>query len=114
MKRVKKRYDEAVATAGIIDPLADLDIDVRSFAIQRLVTVYPDRSGIRWWTKAWFNGSEDGEAAVEIERECAIQFLLDRIDKERMLEEYYPKQMEVYHSAIEQTKENLLKQLNIS
>lgn len=114
MNRVKKSYDEAVATAGIIDPLADLDIDVRSFDIQRQVTVYPDRSGIRWWTKAWFNGSEDGEAAVEIERECAIQFLLDRIDKERMLEEYYPKQMEVYHSAIEQTKENLLKQLNIS
>ncbi|MCE9107411.1 hypothetical protein [Bacteroides pyogenes] len=98
----------------MIDPLADLDIDVRSFDIQRLVTVYPDKSGIRWWTKAWFNGSEDGEAAVEIERECAIQFLLDRIDKERMLEEYYPKQMEVYHNAIEQTKENLLKQLNIS
>jgi len=79
----KKSYDEAVATAGIIDPLADLEIDVRSFDIQRLVTVYPDRSGIRWWAKAWFNGSEDGEAAVEIERECAIQFLLDRIDKER-------------------------------
>lgn len=51
---------------------------------------------------------------MEIGRECAIQFLLDRIDKERMLEEYYPKQMEVYHSAIEETKENLLKQLNIS
>ena len=51
---------------------------------------------------------------MEIEREYAIQFLLDRIDKERMLEEYYPKQMEVYHNAIEQTKENLLKQLNIS
>ena len=87
---------------------------MRSFDIQRLVTVYSDRSGIRWWTKAWFNGSEDGEAAVEIERECAIQFLLDQIDKERMLEEYYPKQMEVYYNAIEQTKENLLKQLNIS
>lgn len=87
---------------------------MRSFDIQRLVTVYPDRPGIRWWVKAWFNGSEDGEAAVEIERERAIQFLLDRIDKERMLEEYYPKQMEVYHNAIEQTKENLLKQLNIS
>lgn len=87
---------------------------MQSFDIQRLVTVYPDRSGIRWWAKAWFNGAKDGEAAVEIERECAVQFLLDRIDKERMLEEYYPKQMEVYHNAIEQTKENLLKQLNIS
>ena len=46
---------------------------MRSFDIQRLVTVYPDRSGIRWWTKAWFNGSEDGEAAVEIERQNKLR-----------------------------------------
>lgn len=91
-----------------------LEIDIQSFDIQRLVTVYPDRSGIRWWTKAWFNGSEDGEAAVEIEPQTAIHFLLDRLDKEKMLEEYYPKQMEIYHNAIGQTREKLLQQLNIS
>lgn len=38
-------------------------------------------------------------------------FLHDKIDKDAMLEEYYPKQMEAYHNAIEQTKEQLLKQL---
>ena len=28
---------------------------MQSFDIPRLVSVYPDKSGIRWWTKAWFN-----------------------------------------------------------
>ena len=51
---------------------------------------------------------------MEIEREQAIRFIHDNIEKDVWLEEFYPKQMEVYHSAIEQTKENLLKQLNIS
>lgn len=97
-----------------MDPLAELDIDIRSFDIPRLVTVYPDRAGIRWWTKAWFNNKEEGEAAVEITRQIAVRFLQDQIDKETMLEEYYPKQMEVYRSAIEQTREQLMKQINIT
>lgn len=97
-----------------MDPLAELDIDIQSFDIPRLVTVYPDRAGIRWWTKAWFNNKEDGEAAVEITRQIAVKFIQDQIDKDSMLEEYYPKQMEVYHSAIEQTREQLMKQINIT
>lgn len=97
-----------------MDPLAELDIDIRSFDIPRLVTVYPDRAGIRWWAKAWFNNKEEGEAAVEITRQIAVGFLQDQIDKETMLEEYYPKQMEVYRSAIEQTREQLMKQINIT
>lgn len=97
-----------------MDPLAELDIDIQSFDIPRLVTVYPDRAGIRWWTKAWFNNKEDGEAAVEITRQIAVKFIQDQIDKDTMLEEYYPKQMEVYHSAIEQTREQLMKQINIT
>ena len=84
-----------------MDPLAGLEIDVQSFDIPRLVSVYPDKSGIRWWTKAWFNNSEAGEAAIEIERELAIKFIND------------PKQMEVYHNAIEQTREQILNQLNL-
>lgn len=94
--------------------MAELDIDIQSFDIPRLVTVYPDRAGIRWWTKAWFNNKEDGEAAVEITRQIAVKFIQDQIDKDTMLEEYYPKQMEVYHSAIEQTREQLMKQINIT
>ena len=70
--------------------------------------VYPDRAGVRWWTKAWFNNWEEGEASVEIEREQAIRFSHDNIEKDVWLEEFYPKQMEIYHNAIEQTKEQLL------
>lgn len=88
-----------------------MTIDVQSFDIQRLVTVYPDRAGIRWWTKAWINGSEVGEPAIEIEEQIAIRFIHEQIGKDEMLNEYYPKQMEIYHSAIEQTKEQLLKQI---
>ena len=88
----------------MVDPLTDLEIDVQSFDIPRLVTVYPDKAGMRWWTKAWFNNRE----------EVAVKFIQDLIDKDTMLEEYFPKQMEVYHHAIEQTKEQLLQQMNLT
>lgn len=110
---VKKLHDETVAGSGLIDPLAELDIDIQSFDIPRIVSVYPDRAGVRWWTKAWFNNREEGEASVEIEREQAIRFIHDNIEKDTWLEEFFPKQMEVYHNAIEQTKEQLLKQINM-
>ncbi len=109
----KKAYDEAVASSGLVDPLAGLEIDIQSFDIPRLVSVYPDRSGIRWWTKAWFNNSESGEAAIEIDRQLAIKFINENIEKDEWLEQYFPKQMEVYHSAIEQTREQILNQLNL-
>lgn len=82
---------------------------MQSFDIPRLVTVYPDRAGVRWWTKSWFNNREEGEASVEITRQLAIKFMQDNIDKDEWLREYFPKQMEVYYQAIEQTKEQLLK-----
>lgn len=92
--------------------MAELDIDVQSFDIPRQVSVYPDRAGVRWWTKAWFNNREEGELSVEIDRMAAIRFIQDRIEKDGWLEEFFPKQMEIYHNAIEQTKEQLLNQLN--
>ncbi len=70
--------------------------------------MYPDKTGIRWWTKCWFNGHEAGEAAVEITRELAIRFMADNVEKDAWLEEYYPEQMKVYHQAIEQTRQQLL------
>lgn len=94
--------------------MADLSLDIQSFDIERLVTVYPDRPGMRWWCKSWFNGKEEGEAAVEIERQIALQFLRHEMERDAMLEAYYPRQMEAYHNAIEQTKEQLLKQMIIS
>lgn len=83
-------------------------MDIQSFDIPRIVSVYPDHAGVRWWTKAWFNNRENGEAAVEIEERLAVQFIHDMVNKDEWLEEHFPKQMEVYHSAIEQTKEQLL------
>ena len=90
--------------------MAELDIDVQSFDIPRIVSVYPDRAGIRWWTKAWFNNHEVGEASVEIDRRIAVQFIHDQVEKDDWLDEYFPKQMEVYRHAIEQTKEQLIQQ----
>lgn len=105
--------DLRIIPGGVIDPLAELEIDIQSFDIPRIVTVYPDRAGVRWWTKAWFNNREEGETSVEIEREQAIRFIHDKVEKDVWLDEFFPKQMEVYRHAIEQTKEQLLKQINI-
>ena len=92
--------------------MSELEIDVQSFDIPRMVSGYPDRAGVRWWTKAGFINREEGEHSVEIDRMAAIRFIQDRIEKDEWLEEFFPKQMEIYHNAIEQTKEQLLNQLN--
>ena len=98
----------------LIDPLEGLDITVQSFDIPRTVSVYPDQAGIRWWTKAWFNNRKDGEASVEISRQNAILFIRNQVEKDAWLEEHFPRQMEVYHNAIEQTRQQLLaQQINI-
>lgn len=85
---------------------------MQSFDIPRIVSVYPDRAGVRFWTKAWFNNREEGEASVEIEREQAIRFIQDRVEKDEWLEEYFPRQMEIYRNAIDQTREQLLNRMN--
>lgn len=42
-----------------------------------------------------------------------MDFIHDRIEKDAWLEAFFPKQMEVYHHAIDQTREQLLKQVNM-
>lgn len=92
--------------------MADLDIDIQTFDIARMVAVYPDRDGIQWWIKAWFNNRHIGESAILISRMIAIDFIRNNEKgKDEWLEEYYPQQMQVYHQAIEQTKEQLINQL---
>ena len=93
---------------GFIDPLANLDFDMQSFDIQRVVSVYPDRDGIVWWTKAWFNGKKKGERAVEISRQSAIDFINRNIIKDEWLEQFFPKQMQNLHAALEQTREQVI------
>ena len=98
----------------MIDPLANFDFDIQSFDIQRTVSVYPDKDGIVWWTKAWFNGRKKGERAIEINRQQAIKFIKDIIEKDEWLEAYFPKQMEVLHAALAQTREQVINQIRQS
>ena len=104
----KKFLREATDSGGFIDPLQDFKIIVRSFDVPRIASVYPDNAGIRWWTKAWFNNREKGEEVIEISREMAIKFIQGEISKDAWLERFYPKQMSVYHNAIEMTRKQLL------
>ena len=62
----------------MIDPLAGLQVDVKSFDVGRIASVYFDSEGNRCWSKdSW-------------------------------LTRFWPKQMSVYHKAIEQTRQQLL------
>lgn len=88
--------------------MANLQIDVQGYDVQRTASVYFDNQGIRCWTKAWFNGREKGEAAIEITRQLALKFLNDEISMDDWLGRFYPKQMSVYHKAIEQARNQLL------
>ncbi len=91
-----------------VDPLSTLQISVQSFDVRRIASVYADTAGNRWWTKAWFNGNERGEKAIEISREMAIKFNNDLISKDDWLSRFYPKQMSNYYSAIQHTRQHFL------
>ena len=75
-----------------MDPLAGLQVDVKSFDVGRIASVYFDSEGNRCWTKAWFNGREKGEPAIEINRQLAIAFISDQISKDSWLARFWPKQ----------------------
>ncbi len=47
---------------------------------------------------------------MEISRQNALLFIRNQVEKDEWLEENFPKQMEVYHNAIRQTREQLLAQ----
>ncbi len=92
----------------MIDPLDTLQVDVQSYDVKRIASVYSDNVGEKWWTKAWFNGREKGEPAKEISRSLAISFIRDMITKDDWLSRFYPQQMESYYKAIDQTRRQLL------
>lgn len=89
-------------------PLANLEIDVESYDVERTASVYFDNSGTRCWTKAWFNGREKGEKAIETTILLANKFINDEISMDDWLQRHYPKQMAVYHKAIDQARSQLL------
>lgn len=92
----------------MIDPLDTLQIDVESYDIKRVASVFADNAGERWWTKAWFNGRDKGEPAIEISRRMAISFINNQISKDDWLTRFFPKQMSVCHNAIDQARRQLL------
>ena len=104
----KKLSDQASQDGLVEDPLATLSIDVESYDVKHEAYVYFDSSGRRCWTKAWFNGREKGERAIEVSRQLAIKFINDEISHDDWLTRFYPKQMTVYHKAIEQARLQLL------
>ena len=92
----------------IVDPLENMAINVGSYDVEREASVYFDTSGLRCWTKAWFNGRDKGEKSIEITRQQAIQFINHQIAMDDWLSRYYPKQMTAYHKAIEQARQQIL------
>lgn len=107
--RLKKKLSHQVAQDGLVaDPLSDLSIHVESYDVKHEAYVYFDASGRRSWTKAWFNGRDRGENAIEVTRQQAIKFINDEISHDDWLTRFYPKQMTVYHKAIEQARQQLL------
>ena len=81
---------------------------MQSYDISRVAAIYADNSGHRWWTKAWFNGREKGEKAVEIPRAMAVKFVNDEMDKDAWLSRFYPKQMGEIKIAVEKSRQQFL------
>lgn len=104
----KKLSNQAAEDGLIADPLADMAINVGSYDVEREASVYFDSSGMRCWTKAWFNGRDKGEKSIEITRQQAIQFINHQISMDDWLSRFYPKQMTAYHKAIEQARQQIL------
>lgn len=91
--------------------MADLDIDLHTYDIPRKVSVYPDKDGIQWWIKSWFNNRKVGEKAIQITRQIAIQFIQEDKTCDEWLDEYYPRQMDICRSATAQAREQLINML---
>lgn len=85
-----------------------MEATFNSYDIERVVSIYADNSGERWWTKAWFNGREKGELSVEINRKLAIAFIKDEIKKDEWLSRFFPKQMTAIIKSLETTRNQLL------
>lgn len=104
-KERRKSFSEGMVKDGLlVDPLQDLQADIRSYDIQREASIYFNTSGERVWTKSWFNGSEKGEPAIEITRDMAIKFKNNEITRDTWLGRYYPKQMQNVKRAVTEAR----------
>lgn len=102
--RCKEFSDGLVKDGLVVDPLSDMQLDIRSYDIKRVASIYFDTSGSRVWTKAWFNGSDKGEHAIEINREMAIKFNKNEISRDVWLSRFFPKQMQNVRKAVSEAK----------
>jgi hypothetical protein len=50
---------------------------------------------------------------LEISRQRAVLFIRNHVENDKWLQEHSPAQMEVYHKAMEETRKQLLQQVNI-
>lgn len=92
----------------MVDPLANLQIAAESYDIERDAYVYFNNAGTKCWTKAWFNKKEEGEKAIEITRQLAIQAINHEISKDEWLARFYPKQMSACSKALEEARKMML------
>ena len=65
------------------------------YGIKRICSVYFNRTGQKAWVKSWFNGNDEGQAAVPIRRAIAAAFIRGDITKDQMLSRYFPQTMKI-------------------
>ena len=98
-----------MAADGVLcDPLANLDVTIQNYDVPRFASIYADKVGGRWWTKAYFNGREKGERSVEISEDMAEHFNQDEISLDEWLARFFPKQLNSCIQAIASTRRQLL------
>lgn len=90
------------------DPLEGFRCTAEVYDVQRKASLYFNTEGNRCWTKAWFNGREKGEPAIEVSRSLAISFINNTFSRDQWLEQFFPKQMKICHNAVEKTRQQLL------
>lgn len=92
----------------MIDSLAEMQCNFEGYGIQRICSVYFNRTGEMAWTKAWFNGSDTGEPAQPIRLSVAAAFIRGDITKDQMLSRYFPKPMQACREVESEIQKEML------
>lgn len=78
------------------------------YGIQRICSVYFNRTGQKAWVKSWFNGRDEGEPAAPIRRAVAAAFIRGDITKDQMLSRYFPQRMQICQKVEEDLRQEML------
>ena len=79
----------------MIDGLGEVEMEMERLEIGRMVWVYGEGGGAGRWRKGWLKKGEEGEGWVEMEGEEGIGLIEENMEKERWVEEFLGKEMEV-------------------